>query len=253
MKKLTPAQKEKWKPAHLPRHYYPGYVFIPKNGYFQARKIGLKADRVHRDPRFYKTRLLAKEFAQMAAHAKLIRTAFCTGTTIKGNAHRLHGLLNRILQEDESNICGNRKLLNGNLELLEGFNLNEKCAFQEACKMEWDMGFRPSSKQIVLTIPSFVPEYFILPPQGVSHCRIYMTTAVFDLDQNSYTTETGRTTLIPIKRIHFKATELVTSFTPGEGLLAITVLGISWYTTSTASAKLLPSSIPGPLAIMSVY
>ena len=253
MKKLTPAQKETWKPAHLPRHYYPGYVFIPKNGYFQARKIGLTAERVHRDPRFHKTRLLAKEFAQLAVYAKLIRAACCTGTTIKCNAYRLQGLLNRILQQDEAHICGSRKLLNGDLSLLEGFNFNQQALMEETCKIDWEFSEGPEANQVVVQLPSFVPEYFILPPAGIQYCRIYLISAILNLDQTTYTTIMDRTSLIPLKRMHVATTELTVQNTAAAGLLTITALGITWYEHQNGYAKLMPSSTPGPLTIISAY
>lgn len=252
MKKLTPVQKEAWKPKHLPRHYYPGYVFIPKEGYFQARKIGLTADRVHIDPRFHKTRLLAKEFAELAAYVKLIRAALSTVTTIKNNA-RLHGLLNRALQYDETHCCGSRKLVNGNLEILEGFNLNSKTALEDACKIEWDIVHHPLTQQTTVHIPSFVPEYYISPPEGIQYCRIYTIAAYIDIDQSSYTTEIRRTSLIPLKKIHFPAAKLTMPNTAKSGLLGIISLGVTWYELEKENNKLVMSAIPCPLKIVNVW
>lgn len=252
MKKLTPAQKETWKPAHLPRHYYPGYVFIPKKGYFHARKIGLTAERVRIDPRFHKTRLLAKEFAELAAYVKLIRAALSTVTVIKNNA-RLHGLLNRALQYDETHCCGSRKLVNGNLEILKGFNLNPKTALEDACKIEWDIVYHPHTRQTTVHIPSFVPEYYISPPEGIHYCRIYVIAANIDIERSSYTTESRKTSLIPLKKIHFPATRLTIPHTVNSGFLGIIALGITWYKSEKESNKLIVSAIPGPMQIIKVY
>lgn len=252
MNKLTPAQKETWKPAHLPRHYYPGYVFIPKDGYFQARKIGLKPERVHIDPRFNKTRLLAGEFAQMAACTKLIHTAFCQDNGIKYKPRRLHGLLNTILQQDEVNVCGSRNLLKGDCSLLEEFNFNDQSSLEDVCSLEWDIDLQPETGEVMLQLPSFVPEYYFRPPAGISHARILLLSASFNFVQMNYTMATSKTSLIPMKRIHFPATVLRTKNQPQAGHLLITALGIKWYATGRDRSLLYPAAIPGPLTVVAV-
>jgi hypothetical protein len=236
--------------THLPRHYYPGYVFIPKEGYFQARKIGLTAKRVSYDPLFHKTRLLAHEFAQLAAQAKLIRQAFCTPAGIKDKPHRLQSLLLQALQQDEKNIYGCRNLFNGNLHVLEDYNFNKQALLQDICAMEWELTYQATTKQFQLQLPSFVPLYFIQPPSGSTHCRIYLTTAVFDFQQYTYSIHTSRTSLIPLRRIHFPATTLTTPAEAIAGSLSITALGITWYAAVENNHRIIPAPIPGPLAIV---
>ena len=238
---------------HLPRHYYPGHVFIPKNGYYQARRIGLTALRVHRDPLFHKTRLCAQEFAQLARYAKLIRTALCANTNIKANTQRLLGLLNQALQEDDIHIQGSRKLTNAGLEMLEGFNLNPNAAIEQVCKIDGEIIVDPATKQTTVVIPSFVPAYYIQGPAGISHCRIYMVTATLDLDQLLYTSTTEKTSLIPLKRIHIPAVKLVSANNAISTGLTVVALGINWYAPVVGSIKIAPSKIAGPLMITTAF
>ena len=227
--KLTYAEKEARNPAHLPRHYYPGYVFIPKNGYFQARKVGLTGLRVCRDPRFHKTRLLAKEFARSNTWAKLIRAAAYKATGIKCNKQSLHGLLIRALQQDDVNFYGSRQLQLGDLSLLEGFNFNAKLPLEDTCKLQYEGAYDPEVQQVIISLPSFVPEYFLFPPAPVTHCRICLVTIAIDLLNGSYDATIARTSLMPLKRVNIPARELITPCKTLKDTINITALGLSCY------------------------
>ncbi len=249
-RKLTHAEKEARNPGHLPRHYYPGYVFIPKNGYFQARKVGLTGLRVCRDPRFHKTRLLAKEFARSNTWAKLIRAAFHAATGIKCNKQSIHGLLIRALQQDENNIYGSRQLQLGDLSLLEGFNFNAKLPLEDTCKLQYEGAYDPEVQQVSISLPSFVPEYFLFPPAPVTHCRICLVTVAIDLLHHAYQAAIARTSLIPLKRIHIPAGELITPYQAHPHIVNFTALGLLCYTRQ--GAALLPSPESSSLQVIAI-
>jgi hypothetical protein len=250
-RKLSYTEKAARNPGHLPRHYYPGYVFIPKEGYFQARKIGLTGGRVRIDPRFHKTRLLAKEFAQSDAWAKLIRAAFQAVTGIKCKKQSLHGLLIRALQHDEVHYYGSRQLQQGDLSLLEGFNFNANLELAQTCKLDWDDYYDSSVKETGVCLPSFVPEYFLFPPVGITHCRIDLVTMAIDLRNNSYDAAIARTSLIPLKRINIPARELKTPYQTGNDIVNITALGLSCY--EQQQNGLLPSPPVVPYRLLAFF
>lgn len=243
MKKLTPAQKEAFRPAHLPRHYYPGYAFIPKNGYFQARKIGLQAERVKTDPRFHNTRLIASEFQQVSIDAKLLHQLFCTPLQIKLNRHRLIGTLLKMLQADTHNPPGSRTWVNGDLSLLEGFEFNTHTPLQNTLLLDYDIELRPENTSFQLHLPSFVPACYIKDPPGVDYARIVLMGLTLNLDEKSYNLEMDQTNRFPVKKIHFPGTTLTVNCQEQNQFLTIIALGIQWY----------PQSQPASLAVIAVF
>jgi hypothetical protein len=220
---------------HLPRHYYPGHVFIPKEGYYQVRRIGLTAQRVQTDPRFFPTRKQANRFTQLVRCATLIRRALCMYANIKGDAPHLLQRLKEIELEGAS---------------LQGFNLNRKAHLEEVCKIEAEVAIDEDTGQTIVTLPSFVPAYYLLPPEANTHARLYMITTCINIRNNTYTCFIDHTSLLPLKKIHIPSRKFV-SVKGEEETVTIVAMGINWYAQQAATGKILPSKTPGSLQIIS--
>jgi hypothetical protein len=238
------------KEQHLLRHYYPGHVFIPKDGYFQVRKIGLTGDRVKTDPRFHKTRSLAHTFAAIAQCSRLMRTALCICANIPGDAPRFLQLLHQALEGKKITTPASINWSQVNLDALQGFNLNRKAPFNEICKVEPGIMIDPATAQATVSWPSFVPAHYIQGPAGITHCRLYMITASIDMVQASYTCTINQSSLLPLKKIHIPPRKFI-SAKAQKNTLTLVAIGISWYAKQEAKGKVLPAKTPGSLMMIS--
>lgn len=250
-KKETPSGGDR-EPKRLPRKHLPGYVFIPKDGYYQIRKVGLNADRVNTDPNYYYTRLLAAQFAKTARLTKLLLDACSKPLGIKCKANDLTRIIIRALEADTASFLGKRRLLCENLEELHGFEFNEQAHFEETCTLPFSIKLRARAGGMNIEIPSFVPEYYLKAPAGVTHARIWLISVLIDPREFTGTAVTAKTTCFPLKRVHVMANSLAIPPKPKASFVQVSALGIQWYGYTNGQRRLKPSVAPGAAKIINI-
>lgn len=228
----------------------PGYTLIPQGDHHQIRKIGMTRERIKTDPAYNITRLLSAEFGKAARLGKLIRAALLPGTGIKNKATPLTTALLKALQADKETPLGQRDFITTDFTGLAGFNCNEGTALHDCLSANIEVQWSHEKKQSMVTIPSFIPAQAITAPEGITHARIFSITAIIDTVQQTVEKKTGKTTLIPLKRIMVNEKRIATEVTVKEGQLIIIAVGITWYQAGKNKAVLTVSKTPGPLAIL---
>lgn len=252
MKKKKKALATDRDPKRIPRKHLPGYVFVPKDGYYQVRKAGLTADRVNTDPAFYYTRLLAAQFSTAAKLAHMLLNATSKPLGIKCRINVLTGLIQRGMLADDSNFYGNGTLLPQNLVDLLGFNFNDQAHFNDVCTLPISIRSSAAAGSRELSIPAFVPEHYIQPPAGATHARIWLISASLDPQQRSCERVTTKTTCFPIKRVHVKAQVLDIPPKSKPHFVQVIALGIQWYGCTNGQIRLTASMAPGALTVIDV-
>ncbi|MDF2192363.1 hypothetical protein [Paraflavitalea sp. CAU 1676] len=253
MKKKNNEPKADREPKRLPRKYLPGYAFIPKEGHYDVRKVGLTRDQVKNDPRFYNSRLLAAQFGRAVKFAQALLTACSKPLGIKCKSGQLTGIINRALMADESNIFGSGILMTENLAELIGFEFNETARFEEVCTLPFSINPNTHKGSLSIEVPAFVPAYYLKPPANVSHARIWLMSAILDPIVFTGTLTAAKTTCFPIKRLQVSACSLsIPPKTEGH-LVQVIALGIQWYGYVNGQSRLKESVAPGSLTVIDVH
>ena len=94
------------------------------DGHLARGKGGIEASRIQNDPNFQRTRENNSEFGRAGAAGKLLRTAFRTmlqTATDTRMVSRLTKDMVAVVKADATSIRGQRNVLDGELEMLEGF------------------------------------------------------------------------------------------------------------------------------------
>jgi hypothetical protein len=231
----------------ISRAAIPGYSLIPKGDHHQVRKITLTAERVKKDPAFCRTRICAGDFAKASHLGKRIRKALLQHTNIKTSGHLLAGQLVTALRTSPS---ADHQFSTACFDNLVGFNLNFRVDWQPCTTILPEVVANTNKNWITTRLPSFIPSEALVPPKGITHCRIFTTTASISC-QNEEEPEiiTKTTTLIPIKQIRLKAIHLTAELTHMKDRLVIVAVGIHWY-GPTDSKGAIARKPPGPLCIM---
>jgi hypothetical protein len=226
----------------ISRAAIPGYSLIPKGDHHQIRKITLTAERVKKDPAFARTRVCAFNFAKASRLGKRIRNALLQHTNIKTTAHLLGGQLFTALRSaghDLSTAC---------FDNLIGFNFNFLLDWQQCTTIDPEVVANINKKWITTRLPAFIPADELMPPAGITHCRIYTITAAINCNEvEDAETVTKTTTLIPIKQIQVKAKHLDAELSQMANRLIIVAVGIHWY---GPAQRVLVRKRPGPLTIV---
>src|SRR5688572_28837390 len=89
-------------------------------------KSGVSAERIATDPKFLRTRENNREFGSAGTSGKLLRAAFQSliGGSDKRMIGRLTQTMMRCLKEDTTNIRGERRVADGDLQFLNNFDFN---------------------------------------------------------------------------------------------------------------------------------
>lgn len=234
------------------RSAIPGYTLIPKEGYYQVRKIGLTKARVNEDPAFSMTRKLSGEFAVAAKLGTLIRDAVLEDATIARHPALLTAALINILQTDKQNPVGARTFLNADFSSLENFQFNPSLSWQEATKLHENVKTDRKKRQWKLSIPAFVPRNAIKGPRFATYCRLRFIQISIDLAGMVVETGKRRTTLFPWKHLRIPQQEMVFELNKAAPCLHLLVATINWYEPVGHTEKLIPKNAQVPFTIIKV-
>jgi hypothetical protein len=98
-----------------------------RDGYLAKEKSSVSAERIASDPAFQRTRENGAEFGRAGKAGKTLRHAFRAAlqNTADGRmVGRLTKEMVRVIQADATNARGLRNVIDGEAELLEGFDFN---------------------------------------------------------------------------------------------------------------------------------
>lgn len=175
--------------------------FYKANGKFRARaKGGPSAQQIATDPQFQRSRENASEFASAAHAGKLFRRAFLSLVNPVADERmvsRLAGRMVRVLQADTKNGRGMRKVMDGDVELLEGFEFNDNGKLSGSLTVPYHSEINRMTGELKITIPAFIPDNQITAPPGATHFKLVSGGAEVDFANKSYVTELHSTLELP--------------------------------------------------------
>ena len=159
------------------------------DGYQARTKGGPSAQRIATDPKFQRTRENASEFAQAAEAGKLLRKAFQSLVNPLADPRmvsRLAGRMVRVLQADPLNTRGMRKVIDGDVELLEGFEFNEQGKLSNAFFAPHHAEINRVTGELKIVISAFIPDSLVTAPPGATHFKLVSGGAEVDFENRSY-------------------------------------------------------------------
>ena len=99
-----------------------------QDGFLAKGKGGIPADRIANDPNFQRTRENGSEFGRAGKAGKTLRTslrAMLQNASDSRMVSRLTKAMVKVIQEDTTNPRGLRNVIDGEAELLAGFEFNK--------------------------------------------------------------------------------------------------------------------------------
>ncbi|MBN7813099.1 hypothetical protein J0A68_19245 [Algoriphagus sp. H41] len=159
-----------------------------RNGYLAREKGGVEKSRIMNDPRYARTRENIREFTDNANSSKLLRDALRPVISQIGDKRlnlRITQMLMQVLKSDEVNVRGDRRVKEGNWDVLKDLELNAGSSLGSTLCFEMQTSNGAASFDVQL--PEFVPQDMIAIPKGASHFKLSATGVGVDFDQNSRT------------------------------------------------------------------
>ncbi|WP_276504401.1 hypothetical protein [Terrimonas pollutisoli] len=168
------------------------------DGYLAREKGGIDANRIANDPAFQRTRENGAEFGRAGAAGKVLRNALRSllqNTADSRMVSRLTREMMKVIQADAVNERGLRNVIDGEAELLEGFEFNVNGKLGTTLYAPYTSSINRVTGELSVSIPSFIPSNMIAAPGGSTHFKIVSAGASIDFENETYELATNATVL----------------------------------------------------------
>jgi hypothetical protein len=173
------------------------------DGFVAREKTTLDGSRIATDPSFQRTRENGQEFGRAGKAGKLLRDAFRTVVQASSDSKmvsRLTSAMIKVIQADAVNARGLRNVIDGEAELLEGFEFNIQAPLQTILFAPFSTSMDRTTGAISLTLPVFVPSNAMAAPTGATHFKIIAAGAAIDFENGNFIGEVQETALLPMEQ-----------------------------------------------------
>lgn len=203
-----------------------------EDGYRVKRKSAVSKKRLATDPAFERTRENGAEFGTAGKGSKALRIPLqelLKNASDSKLVSRLTRDMLRVLQTDTVNPRGKRRIADGDLNLLSGFDFNINGKLSSTLSAPFNANIDRAAGKLSISIPSFVPGSMLQVPEGATHYRINTAGVAVDLEQKKHEGEVQHTAVLPWNNQASAAVTLNHAVTAGTGLPLFLAMGIEFY------------------------
>lgn len=202
------------------------------DGYIAKEKTSLDGKRIATDPAFQRTRENGAEFSRAGKAGKLLRNAV-HGLLQNAKDNRVTSRLTRqmmkIVKADATNPRGLRNVLDGETEMLQGFEFNVNAKLGSTLYVPYTTAIDRVAGNLTVSIASFVPADKIIAPAGTTHFKIVSAGAEVDFEQENFISDSKDTGVLPWDSTATAVLNLTNVVTPNSTHPLFLVMGIQFY------------------------
>lgn len=226
-----------------------------KDGYMVREKGGVDANKIANDPAFQRTRENGREFGRAGKAGKLLRNALRPLLLNAADAKMVGRLTQRmvkVIQADLVSTRGERNVIDGEAELLFGFDFNVQGKLGTTLFAPFTSTIDRTTGELEVNIPPFNPSNMVAAPSGTTHFKIMSAGTHVDFEAEVYQIETSETAILPLDST---LTALIThTHTVGAGLTKplFLALGMEFYQEVNGVMYPLKNGSYNPLSIVKV-
>ena len=170
-----------------------GITFYRSGGEYLAReKGGIDPERLKNDPAFERTRENGEEFGRAGANGKVLRNAIrmlLLKAADKRMVSRLTRDILKVIKTDPVNSRGKRMLIEGDMDLLKGFDFNIRGKFSSTFYEGYSVILDRAAGEVDIEIPAMIPANGIAAPTGATHVKFIAGAAAIDFEGNVFNSD----------------------------------------------------------------
>lgn len=203
-----------------------------QDGYLAREKGGVPAERIATDPAFQRTRENGAEFGRAGKAGKLLRNsirAMLQNASDSKMVSRLTTEMVKVIQEDITNPRGLRNVIDGEADLLEGFEFNINGKVGNTIYAPYTATIDRVTGILAVSIPAFVPINMIAAPGGTTHFKIVSAGAEIDFENETFVMDSTETAVLPWDTTATAVLSLSNTVTANSTHPLFLVLGIEFY------------------------
>ncbi|KAA2239108.1 hypothetical protein F0L74_23135 [Chitinophaga agrisoli] len=226
-----------------------------KAGYLARQKGGVDGRRIATDPAFQRTRENGSEFGRAGKASKLLRTAFRALLLTASDSYlasRLTAAMVKVIRADATNVRGQRNVIDGEAELLSGFEFNPAGRLGGTLYAPFTPAINRVSGALTVFIPPFIPVNMLAAPAGATHFKIVAAGAEVNFEADQFVYGAAASEQLEINATATAELNLSIEVTPNSTNPLFVVLGIEFYQQVNGSLYSLKNGAYNALAIVMV-
>lgn len=226
-----------------------------QDGYLAREKGGIPADRIKNDPAFQRTRENGAEFGKAGKAGKVLRTsirAMLQNASDSKMVSRLTTEMVKVIQADATNQRGQRNVIDGEAELLQGFEFNISGKLGTTLYAPYSATINRTSGALEVSIPSFVPLNMVAAPSGTTHFKIVSAGAEIDFENETFVVDESASAVLAWDTTATAVLTLSNSVTANSTKPLFLVLGIEFYQEVNGTQYPLKNGAYNALALVKV-
>ena len=203
-----------------------------QDGYLAREKGGIEASRIANDPNFQRTRENGEEFGTAGKAGKMLRTSIRSllqNISDSRMVGRLTQEMVKVIQADITSLRGKRNVIDGEAELLEGFEFNIRSKLGTTLFAPFTAVIDRVAGTLIVNIPSFIPFNMVAAPSGSTHFKITSAGAAVDFENETFEVDTNETAQLPWDMVATAVINLANAVTANSTNPLFLALGIEFY------------------------
>ena len=226
-----------------------------KDGHLAREKGGIDASRIKSDPAFQRTRENGSEFGRAGKAGKTMRTALRTLLINSADGRmvsRLTQAMVKVIQADLTNDRVLRNVIDGEAELLAGFDFNIGGKLGTTLFAPFVGNIDRASRDITVDIAPFVPLNMIAAPGGSTHFKIISAGAEIDFEAETFVVANSETAILPWDANQTVDINQVNTVTANITKPLFLALGVEFYQEVNGKMYSLKNGAFNPLSLVQV-
>ncbi|GEC80253.1 hypothetical protein [Flavobacterium aquatile] len=226
-----------------------------QDGHLAREKGGIDASRIASDPAFQRTRENGSEFGRAGKAGKILRTALrplLINSADGRMVSRLTQAMVKVIQADLVSERGLRNVIDGEAELLFGFEFNIRGKLGTSLYAPFVGAIDRVAGEITVDLASFIPSNMIAAPSGTTHFKIISGGAEIDFEAETYVVATSETAILPWDATPTAVISQVNAVTPASTKPLFLALGVEFYQQINGTMYPLKNGAFNPLSIAKV-
>jgi hypothetical protein len=226
-----------------------------QDGHLAREKGGIDASRIASDPAFQRTRENGSEFGRAGKAGKLLRTAFRPLLLNSADGRMVSRLTQRmvkVIQADLVSIRGLRNVIDGEAELLFGFEFNIRGKLGTSLFAPFVATIDRVAGEIKVDLVSFIPANMLAAPSGTTHFKIISGGAEVDFETETFVVSSSETAILPWDNTATAAISQTNAVTPASTKPLFLAVGVEFYQEINGQMYPLKNGAFNPLSLAKV-
>jgi hypothetical protein len=226
-----------------------------KDGHLAREKGGIDASRIKSDPAFQRTRENGAEFGRAGTAGKVLRTAFRSlllNSADSKMVSRLTQAMVKVIQADVTSERGMRNVIDGEAELLTGFEFNIGGKLGTSLYAPYVGTIDRVTGNLTIDIASFVPTNMIAAPSGTTHYKVISAGAEIDFEEETFIESHSETAILAWDATATAVISQVNTVTAESTKPLFLALGLEFYQEVNGTMYSLKNGSYNPLSLVQV-